>query len=327
MTDAIVTKSKNEIAMQLPNKFVFICFASFEKRSTISATAIPRDRISKTIAFRSINVANEDAVETICSKLSDVQIIEIELRNPISVAQDMTTCVKELISAGNQSLVVDVTTFTHESLAMLIKLLYDNQKAFTTIHFLYNGAFDYSDSKTDGLKQMWLSKGCRDVRNVIGYPGMMRPALKTCLVLLTGFELERATGLIEILEPDRLMLGIGTEPTHENNQEAMDYFRKKFTEWESNYKNSNYSNFEFSCKNISSAIVSIENVVASNPDENYIVVPLNTKLSTIAAAIVALRNKKIQICYPLPEIYNTKNYSIPSDTITVFDLYSSGVFN
>ena len=48
-------------------------------------------------------------------------------------------------------------------------------------------------------------------------------------------------------------------------------------------------------------------------------VPLNTKLSTLSVALVALKNNKIQVVYPIPEVYNT-NYSIPSDNFTVIDL-------
>lgn len=327
MSDLIITVPQNEINTKLPDKFVLVCFVSFEQRSMTVPLSLKNTQISKAIIFKSLNTDNEYSLNKICNKIPNNQVIELDLNNPVSVARILTKVVKDISDSENISLVIDVTTFTHETLAMFLKLIFDNKTAFSSVFFLYNGAVDYSNSKKDGLKQMWLSKGCRDVRNIVGYPGVIRPVAKTCLIILTGFELERATGLIEILEPDKLVLGIGIEPTHDNNKEAMEYFREKFKKWKKKYKNSNCSEFNFSCNNIYNAFKALENLILANPDDNYIIVPLNTKLSTIAASLVALHNTKIQICYAVPEFYNTKNYSSPSENITIFDLYKAGIID
>jgi hypothetical protein len=36
--------------------------------------------------------------------------------------------------------------------------------------------------------------------------------------------------------------------------------------------------------------------------------------------MVALNNPKVQVCYAVPEMYNTQQYSTPSDNITIIDL-------
>lgn len=313
--------AKEEINKKFVDKYLFICFTSFEERSTIVALSLCNNQIICPKIFKTVNTKNDFATNKIAENLTESQIIEFDLKNPVKIAQILTDCIKEL-SGYKLPLVIDITTFTHEILAMLIKLIYNNKEFFPKVFLLYNGACDYSDSKKSGLNQMWLSKGCRDVRNIIGYTGINKPILKNCLIVLTGFELERATGLIKNLEPDKLIIGLGVDPIHENNKNAMQYFQERFTNWKDNYKNCNSTEFEFSCKDISKTIKSISDIVFSSQEYNYIIVPLNTKLSTVAASIVALQNPSIQLCYAIPEIYNTRTYSKPSDKITVVDLYN-----
>ncbi len=313
--------AKEEINKRFVDTYLFICFASFEGRSTTTALSLYGNQIESSTIFKTVNTTNDYAINKIIEKLPQSKIVEFDLRNPVRIAQILTDCIKEL-SVYELPLVIDITTFTHEILAMLIKLIYNNKEFFPKVFLLYNGACDYSDSKESGLNQMWLSKGCRDVRNIIGYTGINRPILKNCLIVLTGFELERATGLIKKLEPDKLIIGLGVDPIHENNENAMHYFHEKFTEWKDNYKNYIRTEFEFSCKDISKTINSISDIISSSQEYNYIIVPLNTKLSTVAASIVALQKPSIQLCYSIPEVYNTLTYSKPSDKITVVDLYN-----
>jgi len=317
---------KSELSKYLQDKFVFIGYASFEERSTTISLAINPSQISKAIIFHTKE--NDDLKSrTIISKQSSLnpEFIELDIKNPIDIGRRMTTKVKEILSMNNTDLVIDITTFTHETLLMLLKLIYTNIKRFSSVKCLYNNAEVYSVN--DQPEQAWLSKGCRDVRNVIGYPGLIRPSAKTCLILLTGFELERATKLIELIEPDKLVLGNGLDPLNEKHATLMEYFGKEFLKWQNSYKNIIKTTFGFSCQNIAKTVDELNKIIVENPDDNYIIIPLNTKLSTIAVAIVALQNKRIQVCYSIPEIYNTKNYSKPSDNITIFQLNEIEISN
>ena len=324
--DSLVTVYKEDINSKLPDKFIYICFASFEERSITISLSLNKNHIINTTILRGVNIDNQFAVNKICDRIDDCKIIDLNLNKPTAVAKILTGIIKGLSSFEGTSLVIDITTFTHETLTMLLKLVYDNKKKFASIICLYNGASDYSNSKVDGFNQMWLSKGCRDVRNVIGFPGLMRPASKTCLVILTGFELERTTRLIELLEPDKIVLGKGIDVIHPNHKSTIKHFHNKFEEWEENYKHGNCINISFSCKDIQKTVSILVELISRNPDDNYILVPLNTKLSTIATTIVALHNSKIQICYAAPEMYNTKNYSSPDNNITIVELNKIEMF-
>jgi len=327
MPNSTNTVNKKDINSYIPDKFALLCSASFEERSTTIPLSLDKNKILLTKIFKSLKFNNQNATNIITDKLNDGEIIELDLSNPITVANILTNTIKELSSMKDISLLIDITTFTHEVLAMLLKLIHDNKQYFSSIFCLYNGASDYSNSKNIEVSQMWLTKGCRDVRNIVGYPGRLRPAEKTCLVIFTGFELERATRLIELLEPDKIVIGKGTDATDNNHNKAMEYFHNKFDEWKNNYKYSNCTDINFSCKNVDETIKIVTNLIANNPNDNFILVPLNTKLSTIAISIVALSNTRIQICYPIPEMYNTENYSSPGDNITIVDLFRIDIFN
>ena len=202
---------------------------------------------------------------------------------------------------------------------MFIKLLYNYKEYFDIIKCLYNGAKRYSCG--DMFEQMWLSKGCRDVRNVIGYPGKENPTKKNHIIVLTGFETERATKMVELLSPDKLTLASGSEPTEEEHDEVMRYFKEKFDIWKNNFLGILDKPLSFSCRDVEKTIDILKDKTSDNKD-NYILVPLNTKISTIAVGIVALSNSAIQVCYAIPEIYNVDNYSEPSNNITELDLYA-----
>ena len=79
-----------------------------------------------------------------------------------------------------------------------------------------------------------------------------------------------------------------------------------------------HNQFMFSCSEITSTISSLQEILTKFPSDNFIFVPLNTKLSTISTALVALDNPKVQVCYPIPEVYNM-SYSEPSDNVSIID--------
>lgn len=166
------------------------------------------------------------------------------------------------------------------------------------------------------------SKGCKDIRNVVGYPGYWNPVYKYHLIVLSGFEQERITGLVEMLEPDSLSLGVCSDSTNDNHNNTILQYREKFDDWARNLQVlKKYEQFNFSCINIEETVKILEKIIISNSKMNYILAPLNTKLSTVAAGIVALKNESIQLCYPIPEAYNIE-YAIPSENVTIVDVLS-----
>lgn len=322
--------AKTDINSYLPEKYSFICFSSFEKRSTTVSSCIDCNSVIKAYVLRN---CSSDAIDDnalnfnyICQKFATNSIpLEVNLCEPLHIADTSISIIKNLIEEKTRNIVIDITTFTHEALLILIRVIYDNRQYFDDIICLYNGATNYGGETDPG--KIWLSKGCHDVRNVIGYPGKLKPSLKTHLTILSGYERERATRLIDLLEPDILSLAVGddNEPTETENKDMMMHFNQYFSSWTENLR-LDVDCFAFSCSDVEKTFKILIERFKKAPNENHIVVPLNTKLSTIATAIAALSVQDVQVCYSLPEIYNTDHYSEPSDNITIINLNKFPLF-
>ena len=315
--EKILKKRLEELNMFVPDKVGFVCFASFESRCLSIPRIIDQNKIVKTWVLRNnygrTAETNQSNFGDIKDKSKNCKEIGFSLKRSDKIADTIYALVKEIKEMHIKKVVVDISTFTHEVLLILIKALYLSRDDFEKVLLLYNGADRYSE---------WLSKGCKDIRNVVGYPGYWNPAYKYHLIVLTGFEQERIAGLVEILEPDSLSLGVCNDSTNDNHNETNLRYREKFDDWARNLQVlKKYEKFDFSCINIEETIRNIEQIINSNSKMNYILAPLNTKLSTVAAGIVALRNEAIQLCYPIPEAYNIE-YALPSENVTVVNLFS-----
>jgi hypothetical protein len=302
-----------------PTDSVFICCSSFEERSK----CIPNNL--KQLNFAEVKVfSNTDSIKTIISNALEIKnlfqckssIIEIKAHDPLFTANSIARTIRELSESAFRKFVIDITTFTHETLLILLKMLWDQKDNIYELRCLYLGASDYSIGEKRGKK--WLSKGCKEIRTVFGYPGQLRPGEPTCLIVLVGFEHERATRMIVEMDPEFLLLGKGTSTTHHAHTEPMKYFHKMVSEMVST--RGNVDEFEFSCSQPDQTANLLRELIEKNPEYNYIVVPLNTKLSTVAVAITAFNIPTLQICYAEPETYNFESYSKPSDQVSIFRL-------
>ena len=294
----------------IPENSAFICFASFEKRCITLANIIDLQLIDKAYIFRNcdepMRMYNNDNAYQIKERIKVASTIEVSINKPVSIAENVLAVTSEIIRSAIKNVIVDISTFTHEALIILIKNIFIYRSFFDSILLVYNGASEYAD---------WLSKGCKYIRNVIGYPGLFRPSHKDHLIILTGFEKERATQLVELFEPDILSVGNGIDPTEQNHINTMDTMKNEFEIWFRNL-GIRCDPFNFSCSDITSTIQTIKNQINKYKDVNTVLVPLNTKLSTVSAAMVALQNPQIQVIYPIPEVYNL-SYSKPSKNFTV----------
>lgn len=306
--------SADKINNNIPARCTLVCFASFEERCFSLLKSIDSQKISSAFVFRNVDkpmdANNAKNTQIIKDCIPSACVKDISLSSSISIADSLFDLVKDLQRDNNKNLVVDITTFTHEALLMLIKNLYLYKESFDSIQLIYNGASEYSP---------WLSKGCKEVRNVIGYPGVFNPAFKYHLVVLTGFEHERTTRLVELMEPDILSIGNGIDPTSNNHLGTMQDAKVQFESWLSNLQSLSSNAFDFSCSHIDDTIRILNEIVLHGEKENLMFVPLNTKLSTISVALVALQNKRIQVIYPIPEIYNLE-YSKAGDSFTIINL-------
>ncbi len=210
---------------------------------------------------------------------------------------------KELRADKATSITIDVTTFNREALIVAIALLRSHLNS-STIRTVYVSPEDMGD---------WLSSGFRDIRNVIGFSGIQNPSRPTSLVILSGFEPERTSKIIEIHEPSKVFLGIGNPPTEEKflprnvleQQKSALARQDKLT-----LSRQKTLRFDFPANDIGACHIALEGLVSELVKEsNVVLAPMSSKLSTLSAYLVAEHHPEVQITYCLPGQYNTKDYS------------------
>ena len=303
---------------------VFICSASFEDRCK-SIT----DNLGGVSLTRSIVAYNEhylplvkenlhylsDRLATKTANNSNFQLA-VDSSRPIRTADHIAQTVGDSVENKPQRFVIDTTTFTREILLILVRFLKKSLDPSDSVEFLYASAKEYSVGDVDQHK--WLSKGIREVRSVLGYPGDLLPSRRNHLIILVGFEDERALSLIRECEPARISLGIGdksevgTDPHQNTNEQRLARLKSFLGE--------SASEFIFKGFNVGATRQILLQEVNRFPELNTIIAPMNTKISTLAAAAVALENEDVQICYAQANMYNYSRYSVPDKDFYLFRL-------
>lgn len=315
-----------ELQDKLPERIdVFFCCASFEERSFIISETISSKQIANAFIFFNPNYSDKiiENKNRIVNTYKNSKVVEVpfDIKNPIAYISSFNNVIDSIKSSDNHPLniVIDITTYTHETLLILINVL-RNRIDFSKvdIYFIYNIANDYS-SETSNIKDKWLSKGIGDIRSVVTYPGLINPTLPYHLIILVGFESERTSLLIENFDTTMVSLGLGyTEFKRDHVGKMMEITIANHREIENRFPN--VFTFNFSLDNPSKTSSDILKHISNFPGTNSIIAPMSNKISTVGAALANFTNPAIQICYASSNQYNVNYYSVPSDDCILFQL-------
>ena len=298
----------------------FICGASYEDRCGSIASQLSGVQIETVLV--GVNENLERHVGRNAEKLlglfgGTTRRVSMDSTDPLRIADSWMAELDALPSRSPRRWLVDITTFTHEALLIVLKLLRQHTHHGDTCMLAYASAGDY-DAPRRG-EEKWLSKGVAEVRSVLGYPGAILPSKKTHLVVLVGYEHERATRLIESFEPNRISLGCGskgsgTSPKHE---EANRRFHELASEMAARF--APVEKFEFPSDDPWGTKEAIRSQLGKYPEYNVVIAPMNTKMSTLGCALLAWELDTIQVCYAQAIRYNYAHYSLPGDCCYLFE--------
>lgn len=247
------------------------------------------------------------------------RILGQECTNVLQLADELADAIKKFDK--NIRTIIDITSMSHELLAILIAIL-NNQGQLTGTTLCYTGAKQYSFNTTEA--EIWLSKGVNSIRSILGFPGEQLPSRPLHLVIPMGFEVERALEVISAYEPAALSLGLGrreasiSDAHFESNTR---FFRRleSFVK-DQEIECETLSTFSFSCIDPIDTKNDVANHLENHPDFNTVICPLNTKISTVGVALLCLERPEIQLCYAQPIEYNVEGYATPDEWVTVVHL-------
>jgi hypothetical protein len=166
------------------------------------------------------------------------------------------------------------------------------------------------------MEEKWLTKGILEVNSVFGFSGKIRPSRPYHLVILMGFEVERASSLILEYEPAKISVGYAKQKSSISD-ELYNLNKSRFEELQCEFPG--MDQFEFSCTNINECKSDILAQIKKFSNFNVIVSPMNNKISTVACALAAFDNDEIQLAIAVPAVYNVDNYSEPSNNFYLLD--------
>lgn len=159
---------------------------------------------------------------------------------------------------------------------------------------------------------------------MLGYPGLMLPSRKLHLIILVGFEFERAEYLISFTEPDFISLG---KTKYSDFEKSPNFeIKKKFHQHVVNFidnislKKPRINTFEFSTSDPIAAAKSILVTSSKLSHCDVAVAPMNTKISTLGAGLAAIKDSEMQLIYAQATEYNVQGYSEPSGFCEIFDI-------
>ena len=298
-----------KISEQIPDKIDYLLLsASFEDRCLSMYEHLDANKVSKTgvFFFEQFSRSSSNNLSILKTKFN-AKTYELNYSSPMSIADNVVSFLNDMKDSPN--IVVDISTFTRESLLIILKYLLIKQVHFNKIFIFYRFA-TVSD---------YLSSNVVAIRSVLGYVGDVSISKPTHLILLSGFEYERAMEIIDTIEPDFISIGHGglvssiTLDLHERNKK----FTNKLVAY---YSSEHIKIFEHSLRDPLSVCQDILKLTNEKPDHNTIVAPLNNKLSTVGVALAATKNANIQLIYAQMAEYNETSYSQCEDDCLIFDL-------
>ena len=311
MKESIPLASLSEHIVCPPN--LVITFASFEDRCLSASAVLIDQKFDSAIVFfiEEFISHSKDNRSNLLSYFGDKgRDISLSHSDPRGTADSIFGALTPNFS-NHQNILVDISTFTRESLLILLKALNQHKQPHQKLQLIYTCAKDTSPD---------LSYDLVELRSVMGYMGEMKPAKPLHLIIMLGFEYERAQQVIEAYEPDYISIGYGA--SEESISSGLHELNIKFKEkLISIYTNHVINQFNHSLVDPFKTRNKLSKIVDSKSACNTVIAPLNNKISTVGAGLLAIKRPEVQVCYTQMGGYNTANYSSASDRCYVIDLW------
>lgn len=288
---------------------MFITCASFEER----CLGIPR-RFAKEYQFRNgfifvYDDPNDERLDhlkqmkAILKSRGVLQEIPTSEKEPLPAIGKLTTMLGKLKlrPTSEHVVTVDVTTFTKRHLLMLFKAI-DDLGLWNVLRIYYTEPRNYVTNL-----YLPMSMGIRTVSQITGFMSFTPLDKPTLLVILLGYEGDRAKAIYENLDPNKVLLVIPKPPYH--------------PEWDGRTEEMNKHLIKIVGKDKIKYVHSTDSAVAADQLAEILgeypldrwrcsIAPLGTKPQTLGVYLFWRRNRgRFSVIYAQPLRHNERFFS------------------
>ena len=290
------------------NPVTLVAAASFEERSLLTTKKFLTDmgepsdvRLANVIEY---NVQHQENV----ARFRELKIEAIEDLDRFDSKALWRWAWKTIGAAPRGDIAVDITCFPRELLGMILFAisLMRNKFGNVTVNYIAAPEGGYATQNLELEESArWLSKGVRDIRSIIGYPGEFSGEKEGHLIALTGHEKERMMEIVEYVEPRTLSIGSG-EIGSFTTAGADEYSRRVVQALRSRVPVPEMERIAFRSDSVEDVYERLGEMGLDFGKKNVSLAGMNTKLSFVGAALFALHERRVRIVYAVPEKYNSR---------------------
>lgn len=276
---------------------ILIIYPSWEERSYLDfENLVVTSNINKLFLIEkkdSLNQTETDAslmkIKDVCTRKNiDVDIIDLA-KEPYSTFENLEKLVKNI--SQEDEVTIDITTMSRN---IIWSLLFFVKQKILKINIVYYCPSDYMNN--------WISREPSKPRLLFKHSGIIDLDLKNCLVIITGFDVDRTKQLVRYYDPQKIILLVQTGNKFDNSIRNKGELHKQMCE-ELGYTNIEILDIDAYSSDFGLSV--IEKVIRTNmEDYNMIFASLGPKLSAISLYKAYISHPEIALSYVPCKEYN-----------------------
>ncbi len=276
-----------------------IAFGSWEQRFSLGIERDLRSTECESVVvfyydgYAERTEAERQAMRRFCA-LRGVEVFEVEIRSDSFCAGWMKifACIDERVTVGDD-VTVDISTMPRDIIWSVFWML---ERKGVSVKYVYHSPAEYGDD--------WLSRDPRPPRMIYKLSGGVLPSDPTALLLILGYDIQRAKRLIRWYAPKRIIVGMQVGDRFKRNQDLM---RRQLGELKQDHDVSDFGLDAYAEDRGRGAINKAIRDVSEH--ENVIMSSLGPKLTSVAIYEVQREFPRFGLAYtPANEFSN--DYSI-----------------
>jgi len=218
-------------------------------------------------------------------------LLETSYNDPFIIVREFNKYrIEEDLDFQQIKVILDISTFNRQNLLVMLRLL---RKILNVpeIEIVYTVPKEVNPE---------ISKGAAGFSNIPFFDGRFSIEKKKLLILLMGYEIDRPLLLWQELEPSRVILAEGVEPT------AEDFYARNRSAVEEVRRFGLFEVVQISANDPYKARNQLSKIFMKKLESyNICVSPLNTKLQAVGLYLAWEENPDVQIVISFPDKFST----------------------